>query len=256
MKIRRDLVKDGDSIKQYIYIDLEESYEFGLDFFKKDDKNSFIYKLKEYVKSIINNVSNDSAILIINGIMVGTLSLSAFLGAYNKKMSEDTSRAIINDSYSKEEISDLSITDNFFIKAGSELKQADEIIEEDLMKEEEEISTLDVAESTGVDVNDYSEKIASNIQNLSKENEAHEKVINNNPQNNISNNLNEDVQKNEEVKSNENTIVEELVKEEITSAELTHVEEVVPQGIIIKLNIGGNIVDIELEEYIVRRSRC
>ena len=242
MKIRRDIIKEGNALKQYIYIDLEDEYEFGLDFFKSDGKNSFIYKLKEFVKSIINNIDNDSAILIINGIMVGTLSLSAFLGMYNKKMSSDTQNSFFNNSISQEDIADLNISDNFFVKV-SDIEEKNTI-----PSINEESQQLDIEESTGVDINEYSEKIISAVE----EKRNIEKVVENTNNNENFKLGEQNVEKTEHTAENNNSNQENIVIEEEKKQEeiITPIENE-NKGINVRVNLNGVVQNIELEEYIV-----
>ena len=82
------MVSEGKVIT-YLYIELVDEYEFSNDFWSKDNKKSFVYNLKEYITKFLNNIHSDSAVLIINGIMIGTMSLSVFLNNYFKSNSED-----------------------------------------------------------------------------------------------------------------------------------------------------------------------
>ncbi|MDD3303410.1 MAG: stage II sporulation protein D [Clostridia bacterium] len=63
--------------KLVIYVSYPSDYEFGLDFdsLKKKVKD-ITTRIKEYIKTNIDSFSDDSALLILNGIVVGTLVFS------------------------------------------------------------------------------------------------------------------------------------------------------------------------------------
>ena len=73
MEITHKLEKDNNI---YIYVDIIDEVEFSKEFLNKEDNSSFILKLKNYVKK--NFDSNNMAILVINGVLIGTMSLAMF----------------------------------------------------------------------------------------------------------------------------------------------------------------------------------
>ena len=73
MEITHKLEKDNNI---YIYVDIIDEVEFSKEFLGKEDNSSFILKLKKYIKN--NFDSNNTAILVINGVLIGTMSLAMF----------------------------------------------------------------------------------------------------------------------------------------------------------------------------------
>ena len=61
-----------------IYVRYPDEFEFGIDFntFKKNVK-TVSNKIKEYIIKNIKNIKDDTALLVLNGIVIGTLTLSS-----------------------------------------------------------------------------------------------------------------------------------------------------------------------------------
>lgn len=61
-----------------IYVDYPDDYEFSLDFnsFKKNVKN-IADKIREYAFNNLNKFSNETALLVLNGVVVGTILLTS-----------------------------------------------------------------------------------------------------------------------------------------------------------------------------------
>lgn len=74
--IQKNIIIDGKE-RLVIYINYPSNYEFGLDFntFKERTKE-ISTKVKEYIKTNLKNFSDDSALLVLNGIVIGTLVFS------------------------------------------------------------------------------------------------------------------------------------------------------------------------------------
>ncbi len=115
MKIRHEFRVFDNEIVPYIYVDLDDKYEFGKDFFSKDGENSFTYKLKKYIDTFLSKTGSGKAMLIVNGMVVGSMSLALFLGLYNKKLSEETcdvlsdSNVVVSEVQEKKKDEDLEI---------------------------------------------------------------------------------------------------------------------------------------------------
>lgn len=74
--IQKNILIDGKE-RLVIYVSYPDNYEFSLDFnsLKKRSKE-ISTRIKEYIKTNIKNFSDDSALLVLNGIVVGTLIFS------------------------------------------------------------------------------------------------------------------------------------------------------------------------------------
>lgn len=74
--IQKNIIIDGKE-RLVIYINYPSNYEFGLDFNTFKEKTKEIStKVKEYIKTNLKNFSDDSALLVLNGIVIGTLVFS------------------------------------------------------------------------------------------------------------------------------------------------------------------------------------
>ncbi len=73
-----------DGKEQYvIYVDYPYEYEFGLDFNKfKENVSDITNKVKEYVTKKLSEVKNSTALLVLNGVIIGTVVLSRIMNPY------------------------------------------------------------------------------------------------------------------------------------------------------------------------------
>jgi stage II sporulation protein D len=78
MKITHNIVNYLGENKIYIYLEIADEFEFGMDFDSDKHSDSVFNTIKNYLKKVKFD-KKDIAILIINGVLIGTLSLSLFL---------------------------------------------------------------------------------------------------------------------------------------------------------------------------------
>jgi len=93
MNIKHEVVNFGGVDKIYLYIEMADEYEFGEEFLHPDENNGFLNKLKEYVTQKVEFKKEDMAVLIVNGILIGAISLAVFTNANNNKMIENATLA-------------------------------------------------------------------------------------------------------------------------------------------------------------------
>lgn len=72
--------------KIYIYVELEDEYEFGEEFLKPDNNQSFFDKLKNYLLQDVEFKEDDVATLIVNGVLIGAISLGVFTNAVDEQV--------------------------------------------------------------------------------------------------------------------------------------------------------------------------
>ena len=77
MKIFHKIELINEIPKIVIYVYYPDNYEFGLDFdsFKKNVKN-VSNKIKEYISKDIKDIKDDTALIVLNGVVIGTLLLT------------------------------------------------------------------------------------------------------------------------------------------------------------------------------------
>lgn len=267
MKIRHDLVAFEGEIIPYIYVELNYDYEFGKDFFSKDSENSFTYKLKKYVDQFLSNSKNGKAVLIVNGIMVGTMSLALFLGLYNKNVSNDTCE-ILGSSEETSVVATDTDKDLEILKKGS----ISSVIEENVNNKKEEIKNNEnITQSTtkneekNVNISNASTnsvKVNSNVQNINKEESNIKDSQNVAP---VKPEIKEEIKvvgKEEVPKENESPVANtevskpeaskpEVSQPEVNEPEAPKEEEPVYTGVMVTLNNRGVITNLKLEDYIV-----
>lgn len=125
MQITHNVVNYLGEDKIYIYLEIADEFEFGMDFDSNKHSENVFNTIKNYLKKVKFN-KQDIAILIINGVLIGTLSLSLFLdnntiGQQQLKESEETVMNIGNNNKetlseealkNKEETNSLKETDD------------------------------------------------------------------------------------------------------------------------------------------------
>lgn len=96
MYIRHESIKINGENKIYIYVELEDEYEFGEEFLKPDKTQSFFDKLKNYLMQDVEFDKNDVATLVVNGVLIGAISLGVFTNAIEQEVK--VSNAQVNKS--------------------------------------------------------------------------------------------------------------------------------------------------------------
>lgn len=93
MNIKHEVVNFSGIDKIYIYVQIEDEYEFGEEFMKPDANHKFLDKLKEYVNKKVNFKKDDMAVLVVNGVLIGAISLGVFTNAVDNQIKENFSYA-------------------------------------------------------------------------------------------------------------------------------------------------------------------
>jgi stage II sporulation protein D len=96
MNIKHEVVNFSGINKIYIYVEIVDEYEFGEELLKPDKSYNFLNKLKDYVSKKISFKKDDIAVLVVNGVLIGAISLGVFTNAVNneiKKQSEYSNKA-------------------------------------------------------------------------------------------------------------------------------------------------------------------
>lgn len=81
MNIKHEVVNFSGVDKIYIYVEIDDEYEFGEELLKPENHDSLLGKLKDYVVKKVNFKKDDMAVLIVNGILIGAISLGVFTNA-------------------------------------------------------------------------------------------------------------------------------------------------------------------------------
>ncbi len=136
MKIKHEVVNLHGIDKLYIYVEMEDEYEFGEEFLKPENKDNFLDKLKNYVTQEVKFDDKDTAVLIVNGILIGAISLGVFTSGSTNQIKEETISAnqtnyeVAVDYKNKEDkdkAKELELQKDIAILENSDVK-ADEVI--------------------------------------------------------------------------------------------------------------------------------
>ena len=73
----------------YIYITVEDIYEFGKENLGKGENTDFLTKLRSYINDNLQEVKKAAAVIVINGVVVGSLTLAALYPAKNTSNEKD-----------------------------------------------------------------------------------------------------------------------------------------------------------------------
>ena len=86
MKISHKITNVSGQDIVYIYVTVEDIYEFGKENLGKGENTDFLTKLREYITNNLENVKKAAAVIVINGVVVGSLTLAAI---YPSKKAEE-----------------------------------------------------------------------------------------------------------------------------------------------------------------------
>lgn len=188
-----------------IYVEYPDSYEFSLDFktIKKSAK-SLANKIREYAFKNIGNVSNQTALLVLNGVVIGTVLITSLTSKLQSKQITNLSTSDSNNN--------ISITT--FNNTKSEPKE--NIYVKDLPKTEEKNTSKNISNKINSNnTNNNSNNTTNNTTQIKKENNTSNSNNNNNNSTNTSNSL----QSNTQTK-NEKTVLVKLASGQIISISL------------------------------------
>lgn len=77
MKISHKITNVSGEDIIHIYVTVEDIYEFGKENLGKGENTNFLTKLREYITNNIESTKKAAAVIVINGVVVGSLTLAA-----------------------------------------------------------------------------------------------------------------------------------------------------------------------------------
>ena len=77
MKISHKILNVAGVEKIYLYIIVEDIYEFGKENLGKGENSNLLTKLREYVANNLSELKKAGVVIVINGIVIGTVTLAA-----------------------------------------------------------------------------------------------------------------------------------------------------------------------------------
>jgi len=214
-----------------IYVDYPDEYEFSLDFnsFKKNVRK-VSDKIREYAMKNIGTVSNQTALLVLNGVVIGTL----FLTKLSTPKTVETLSNNDNQLIENIEIEDSNIIENTYEKKIENLEESTQTIE---------TNTVESVDNS------------SNVKRINKT--ETKSIVQKNENNNVNTNSN-NVQQSTQTTNITPTNEEQSEPQTNNSTTNTNTEQeqiqetpqINEKTINLKLK-SGNVIVIPLEEYIV-----
>lgn len=233
MKISHEIINVSGKQMVYIYITVEDIYEFGKENLGKGENTDFLKNLRQYINNNLYNFKKTAAFIVINGVIVGSLTLAALYPNNKKEVSTNNNKAQIH--VYKEELTEK--------KERNPNKQND-VKREDAKTEEKEESQAD------------SSKIDSSI-NKNNEKTSGTTKTKNKTLNGVNNSAKKETKKettNTAKASDKKTYASAATTKSQNSAasnKSTANVATATSGITIKFNNGGVISNIDLEEYVI-----
>lgn len=227
MEISHKIINVSGQDRIYIYVTVEDIYEFGRENFGNGKDTNFLKNIREYAKTNFKEFSKAAVVIVINGVVLGTLTLSALMPKYteNKETIQNTGKVEIY-----EEKQNVNIYNEN--KAEERLEDKQEGNEQVKEKEVEETKKEEVKTNVNSATTVSTNKPSGTTTN--KETNKNTQTTKPNPTVDTS-------------QTSSNTKVEEN-KETTTKVEK---EDAVSSGRTIKFNNNGVISNIDLEEYVI-----
>ena len=234
----------------YIYVTVEDIYEFGKENLGKGESSNFLKNIKEYIRKNLRDTKNKALVIVINGVIIGTITYAALIGKTdtNTNKLNNTTKPIV-DVY-KEETSDKEIKENIENNKQEELKEkAKEEVKEESKKDESLKNTT---------INSSKQNTNSNTKKTSSSNTKSNKPTSSTDTKNTSSSTSNKTQSSTTVSKSQtttNTNTSTATDNTVTNANTqSNTNENKPNsnsGITIKFNNGGVVTNIDLEEYII-----
>ena len=94
MKISHKITNVSGETIVYIYVTVEDIYEFGKENLGKGENTDFLTKLREYIANNLDSVKKAAAVIVINGVVVGSLTLAAIYPNKKTEPSQNTNNIL------------------------------------------------------------------------------------------------------------------------------------------------------------------
>ena len=250
MKISHKITNVSGKPIVYIYVTVEDIYEFGKENLGKGENTDFLTKLRTYINNNLQEVKKAAAVIVINGVVIGSLTLAAL---YPNTKTEN----LVNNNVSQVQV--YEEVDN---------KAKENIVKEQKNQDKEKIKTESKEETNKVTVSKSSNttnKITTSKAptSTSKTTTANNKTANStNTKKPITNSSIKKPTTSTAVKpaTNNSTSTTKPSTSTTTTKPSTNTSTnnssnntttTVTSGRTIKFNNGGIISNIDLEEYVI-----
>lgn len=250
MEIAHRIINVSGENRIYLYVTVDDIYEFGKENFGDGKDTNFLQNIREYAKNNLKEFSKAAVVLCINGVILGTITMSALLPKYNEyKKENDIQNAQIDNVQIYDEKENVNIYDEnkaeeIVVNKQEENKQSvdKEIIYEKQEKKEEVINKVDKNDSTNTTTVASTKKpssTASNkVTNVTKPQST--STVKPKPQTTKPSTATQSQTATAQTTTSSTTKPKEDVKEESVNSSKT-----------INFNNNGVISNIDLEEYVI-----
>ena len=275
----------------YIYVTVEDIYEFGKENLDKGENTNFLIKLREYVTKNFKSTLKTSAIIVINGVIIGSLTLaSLYANTEDANIPETNIAESIYSEYSSVNTENTNKDKNIIEIATEDKKENNEEIITPAKNNKESFTTTDKTTKTesvkaptkttakatsssnktaSSKTNTNTKKTSSTKTSSSKKKTTSTKTQNKTTSSTTNTTINKKPNKittttstttlnSKPVQNTSNSTTNKANSTTTTNtsnaskpATSTNTPTTSPSGYTIKLNNGGTIVSLDLEEYII-----
>lgn len=260
MKISHKITNVSGEDIVYIYVTVDDIYEFGKENLGKGENSDFLTKLREYINNNLESVKKAAAVIVINGVVVGSLTLAAL---YPSKKTE----ALENNNVSQVQVYEESNNglENKEDKA-EEAKKQEEIVKEETtqqeevkeeVKEETNKTTTNTTSTTNkTTTNKTSNTNKANTTTTKKPTTSTNKTTTTKPSTTTTTKPTTSTTSTTKpsattTTTNTNTTTKPATSTTTSTNTNTNTTTTVTNGRTIKFNNGGVISNIDLEEYVI-----
>ena len=258
MEIYHKIINKSGKDTVYIYVTIQDIYEFGKENLGKGENTNFLTKLRAYINENLGEAKKLATILVINGVVIGSLSMAML---YPNTEVKNNGNVKLNQIQVYKENNEKTDNDDDVKEEKAEIQNKKEEVELETTKNEEIVKN----NTTNNTNKTNSSKVNSNKLNNNKTN-----TNTNSIKTNTSNKTNTkpkaaETSKKDTVSSKTST-TDTTEKKENTNTQInantntnintntntsTQNNNVVSSGVKINFNNKGVISKIDLEEYVI-----
>ena len=252
MKISHKITNVSGEDIIYIYVTVEDIYEFGKENLGKGENTNFLTKLREYITNNIESTKKAAAIIVINGVVVGSLTLAALYPVSKSENSQENN------------ISQVQVynEDNNGLKdeqsKNGEVTNQETTSIEDIKKEETKTDTSIPAKvessKNSVNKSTNSQKTNTTVSNKgtnTNKTTGTTTTAKKTTSNNVASTTNQSTNKVTTTTTKPTTSTTNTTTKPSTSTETNSNTTTVSSGTKIRFNNNGVITNIDLEEYVI-----
>ena len=241
MKISHKITNISGEDIVYIYVTVEDIYEFGKENLGKGKNTDFLTNLREYVTNNLESMKKAAAIIVINGVVIGSLTLAAI---YPNKQEN-----VQNNNVAQVQVYEENVKDK--ISENEEQNKQEEVKEEANIK------------ATSQKVEIKKENVKTNVTTTKKlTSTTTAKKTNTTNKTSTSNKVTTNTTSKPAISTTNNTKPNSTTSKPTTSTTTNNTSTTKPStntnqtptvtsGRTIKFNNGGVISNIDLEEYVI-----